>query len=346
MRARSRPSRRRRSRRGRLSASSAPPRPPPPGRVRAPPESGRRSAASSRSRARVRSGRRGWWRTSASSAVRDDVDDPERPEHGARREQERDRHRPRQPEDEQQHEQRDRQRDRLALLEVLARRSGRGRAGSRARRSRRRCAPGGMAERAEQVVGVALRVGEVQRRDDVAVEDPSSCGNRAPCPSRSGPRAPPGRRLAAAATRVAGSAESRTWKTTVNAPSLRSPKCFCRTSRTCSESVPGHREHVRLQRREPSRGPAADEHDDEPRDRDRPAQANHRSRPGLDHVGSSLPGPQGYPRDPCTSDVTSIGCTRSSRSSSPICGRFRASPGSGAASVRRSTASARTTRRR
>ena len=38
---------------------------------------------------------------------------------------------------------------------------------------------------------------------------------------------------------VCGSAESATRKTTVNAPSLRSPKCCSSTVRTRSESVPG-----------------------------------------------------------------------------------------------------------
>ena len=103
--------------------------------------------------------------------VGDDVDEPERPEDRAGREEERDRHRPREAEHEQQDDQRDRQRDRLALAQVAAEDRvevvlDRGRAGDVGGST-----PGGCPSAREEVVGVALRLGEVQRRDHVAVED-------------------------------------------------------------------------------------------------------------------------------------------------------------------------------
>ncbi len=102
--------------------------------------------------------------------VRRDVDDPERPEDRARREQKRDRDREREPEHREQDDQSDRQRDRLALLQIVVEDRvevvlDRGRAGDV------RPSPGRMAERAQELVRVPLRLREVERRDHVPVQD-------------------------------------------------------------------------------------------------------------------------------------------------------------------------------
>jgi hypothetical protein len=102
--------------------------------------------------------------------VRKEVDEAERAHDRAGGEQERDRHRPRQPEHQQQDPERNRDRDQeLALPQVLVEdrvqvvldRSLAGHVG------RHPVAP---REGAQDTVRVALRVGDAQRRDDVAVQ--------------------------------------------------------------------------------------------------------------------------------------------------------------------------------
>ena len=83
----------------------------------------------------------------------------------------------------------------------------------------------------------------------------------------------------AAARRAPGRARPATRKTTVNEPSGRSPKCCSSTLRTRSESVPGHREGVREERRELRAREAADQEDDDPDGDHAAAVPQHEARP-------------------------------------------------------------------
>ncbi len=103
----------------------------------------------------------------------------------------------------------------------------------------------GMPERCPHLVRVALGIGEIERRVDVAVDDGQAAGrvsdvevgrrsarHRGSCPlDRRGEGRLGCHWFAAACGESA--------KTIVNAPSERSPKCCCSTSRTCSDCVPG-----------------------------------------------------------------------------------------------------------
>ena len=104
--------------------------------------------------------------------MREDEDDPQRSGDRGGGEEERDRRRKREPEDRKQHHQRDRNCDRLSLLQILAEdrvevvldRRLAGDVGVDSRRS---------AQTLQDVIGVALRLGQVQSGEDAPVDDAS-----------------------------------------------------------------------------------------------------------------------------------------------------------------------------
>ena len=244
----------------------------------------------------------------------------------------------------------------LALLQVLVEDRvevvlDRRRAGDVGLRRRRR-----MAERAQELVGVLLRVREVERRDDVAVEDmrpPGTSGSRLPGRHR------PGGAVETRWSRAlsAGSFESGTRKTTVNAPSLRSPKCSSSIVRTRSESVPGTVNVFDEQRARASPS-AADRRRRGRRARPRPrpsgSGSSSRVQRSISLSGAKLVSlAESVRRDPeVPLSLRDQKRTRHrpaararSRSSSPTSGRCRASSGLRRGFRPQSTASAPTTRR-
>jgi hypothetical protein len=209
--------------------------------------------------------------------VGDHVDERQRPEHRAGREQERDRHRPAEAEDEQEDGDRDRQGDRFASPEVVA--EDRVEVVLDRRRPRDECLrAGGTTDRRDQVVCVCLRVGEVEGRDDVPVENVAS---------RHLERRPPTRR-----DRVPGAVDD----PLEPGPCRRIVRVrdaeddHERAVAPVAEVVlqhradvlrvgTGNREDVRLERREPARRPEADDDHRQPRGHDRPTEPHRRSRP-------------------------------------------------------------------
>ena len=211
--------------------------------------------------------------------VRVDVNAGERRHHRARREDERHRHRDGEAEDRKQDEHRDRQGDHLALPQVLGE--------DRVEVVLDRGLPGyvgldtaAVRKRPVEVVGVALGLGDAQRRDDVPVDDVAPGRNELP---RCRVRHDPSRAVdIALQAHVSGAID------TLAEPENDRERAVAAIAEVALENRPRplrvgsrNRELVREQRAQVREREAAGEKHDEPARENRPAKPQHHSRPAL-----------------------------------------------------------------
>jgi hypothetical protein len=206
-----------------------------------------------------------------------DVDTAERRHHRAGGEDERHRYRDRDAEHGEQDEHGNRERDHLPLLEV-------GREDrievvlDRRLPGHVRRYPGRARQSSEEIVGVALRLRELERRDDVAVQEVPACGNQA-----AGAR---GRdHVRSAVDRDLKPRHPRPVEP-VPDPQNDRERPIAALAEVALEDRPralgigpGHRELVREQRAEAAEGEAAPEQQHQPDGQDRPPKAQHQASP-------------------------------------------------------------------